>query len=1059
MKGPCSIRYVLPPAMILAIGCVPLFLLLLGLSTQAEAPKTKEGPTSLRQFVHAHWEANSDLPVTTINAMAQDQNGYLWLGTPDGLIRFDGVQFTLLRQDQKPGFVNHNIKLLMSTKDGSVWIGTEEAGLMRMKNGAFTHYGRAQNLEDQHIYSLAEGPDGTVYIGTREKGLFRLKDDQIEKVSRPANAPPEISAIHVNNNGTIYVGSENGTLAEIGSSGYRRIEVDPPDQPNQIKCIIDNHTGGLFIGTRGSGISELIREGDTKTHLLESQPKKLSIPATMAIDQEGALWVGDDTYGLSRLSGGVWSAYKASDGLSYDTVKTIIVDQEGNVWAGTQAGMDRFYRGPFTPWVLSADLPSRRVTSLALGITGDLWMGMITGGLGLKSGDEIKSIDLGIVPPHELQTISPRAAGGVWVGTSRGLAWADESGLKHLSLVGSGSNAAVMCIHEEAAGILWVGTETHGLLRIEPSGAIAIITSEGLPLSGVRHLAPDPAGGFWLATQRQGVVHVGKDRRVDRVLSRAEGLGDDSARHVFVEKDGVVWAGLRDGGMTRIEGTNLYNFSKTNGFPFDRVSGIIDDNSGNLWMTTRRGVVRANTTQLGRVASGQNRSLAPEYRTFNQLDGLSTTECELTSAPTVVRGADGQIYIANRLGICSLNPTAVGNSRPEALRVQIESISVDSEPVLLNKAKDIPPSNGKVRITYTVPVLRYAKQVRVESRLVGHDDNWSRAAATTREVYYAGLPPGSYTFEVRAAMPDDPWPKSPTQFAFALQPYFYQTFWFYPLLGIGLVSAGIAGYRLRLRDITARSHELESEVTVRTSELRAEIVERKKAEAALRTLPGKIIEAQEGERQRVSMELHDSVNQLLASIRFRVQYIMAALPQNGALYEAASKTNDHLRHALDEVRRISRNLRPSELDDFGLNSAILSATRDFRERHPEVRLDLELTALPERLPREVELVVYRIVQEALTNIEKHSKASLVKIYLGCHGELLQLEIADNGMGFNFRPAPGQTLSSGPSGIGLSSIQQRAASAAGKCTIWSAPEQGTMIRIEIPLASHTPAVHA
>ncbi len=1012
---------------------------------------------TLKQFVHANWEANSDLPVTTIHALAQDLNGYLWLGTLDGLIRFDGVKFTLFRNETHPGLVSNNIRKLISGSDGSIWIGTEEAGLVRMKNGVFTHYGREQNLKDHHIFCLGEAPDGSIYIGTRSEGLFRLAKNLIEKVPRPVDAPPDIHALHITKSGTVYVGSLDGTLAQISPGGYRKIYADWPRRG--IYSIIDNKKGGILIGSESIGISELLKEEDEETHLWNIGMPKISITTTMAFDREGGLWLADSTFGLARFAGGEWSTYKSSDGLSYDAVTSLLLDKEGNMWAGTKAGLDRFYKGPFTPWVLSSTLPNRMVTSLTLDIKGDLWAATYMGNLVTKHNNEITIIPANEALTTTITAVAKRAAGGVWVGSYLGLGWADESGYNPINPVSPDLYNSLISIYEDESGTLWLGTDNRALIRLQTNGVATVIgESEGLGRSSVRHIAMDPFGGLWLATQDKGVAHLNVDGKIDRLISEKEGLGDDSVRHVFVEPRGVVWAGLRDGGLTRIEGTNIYNFNNSNGFPTDRVSGIINDDLGNLWMTTHRGVLRASIQRLDRIAKGDNRE-PPDFRIFNQLDGLSTTECELNYGPTVVRGSGGKIYIANRLGFCALAPEIVDNSRPKAPQVQIESVLIDSKEIPLEKAKLIPPSQGRVTIIYNVPILRYAKQVRFEHRLLGFETDWTSGQSATREVTYSALQPGSYQFEVRAAMPDQKWPDIATQFAFTLRPHFYQTVYFYLAIAAGIACMGLLAYWIRLRSITQRSRQLESEVSVRTSELRAEIVERKKAEEALRELPGKIIEAQEGERQRVSMELHDSVNQLLASIRFRVQYIMAALPPEGALFDAASKTNEHLKHALDEVRRISRNLRPSELDDFGLNSATISAAKDFRERNTGVRLDMELTDLPERLPRDIELVVYRIVQEALTNIEKHSKASNVKISLGCNEPSLHLEICDNGRGFNSKLSTSRGHSNNATGIGLSSIQQRAASVGGKCSIWSAPEQGTIIRIEIPITLATPAINA
>ena len=1018
-------------------------------------------PEQIQQMIHRRWEDPTLSSILNITSFAQTADGYLWIGTREGLVRFDGIRFKYYKKNDTPGLFNDDFQTLLLAKDQTLYCGVFEAGLVRVKDNIFRSFIREDGLSNRRVAALAEGKDGTIYIGTRAGGIFLLRDEVITPLNIPGQGFFDVRSICLVN-GEIWMGSGSeqdipaerrraalgdrsksprtgGVIGHWDGKNYHRIQLPGADLTTEVCAIILGPDGMLYIATSNQGVYSMPPNSSGPINRIPEPPSGLQRARGLAFDSLGALWVTLGTGMVARCERGIWSTFPLIDGVRFHAAEAIFQDKEGTVWVGTTSGLDCFYSGAVTTFGKPEGLAGDETTCVTEDELGQIWVGSSDRHLSMISSNGISNFNLGPERGGTIQSLAPAKGGGVWFGRTNGLAKMKD-GLLHFYTSKDGlPEDWVWSIYEDNQTNVWIGSPPGvGLHSFKPG-------SKGTNYAGTRHLGirtivPDGEGGLWLGTQNHGLVNF-RNGVIRRSWSKTEGLSDDSVRSLLVDSNNTVWVGTRDRGLNRFSNGPIDRFRWQQGFGADQVSGIVRDDLNQLWMGTPRGIFRASISGLDRLITGN--ALFSDFRLFTQVDGMRSEECRRENNPSVLRSRDGLLWFTTRMGLSMVDPKRV-HTEEGPLPVQIETLEVGGIVKSSSESLVFAAGDDNVRITFTATALRYPSRVRFRYKLSGVDPDWVMLPSSLREVSYRNLKPASYKFSVQAVSGAAEFNGTPKVVAFILPPLFYQTKTFYGLFVGCALALMFLLHLFRLRMLARRAFTLQAEVFARTSELRAEIIERERGEAQLRLLPARILQAQEGERRRVASELHDSVTQLLASVRVRVHHLETLLVNEPLVHSAILKTKELLDHSVQEVRRISRNLRPVELDDFGLKVALENSCDEFRLR-TRLNLDLVFNERLVQIPSRLELPIYRIIQEALTNIERHADARTVRVELTVQASSLLLTVRDDGKGFS--SGNHQHLHPRKQGIGLINIRERAVAVGGICSIQSVEGHGTEITVQ------------
>ena len=605
--------------------------------------------------------------------------------------------------------------------------------------------------------------------------------------------------------------------------------------------------------------------------------------------------------------------------------------------------------------------------------------------------------------------------GHVWVGTYGGGARRLEVGAHPAvnAKIVLPEGVVVHVIHQDRASAMWFGTAA-GLIKLE-NGVFTVSTvREGLPHNRVTAIRETRDGALWCGT-RGGLARL-KDGRFTSYL-QADGLSGEHVRTIYEDVEGVLWIGTYDGGLTRIKDGVFTRYTTKDGLFDYGVFQILEDGRGDFWISCNRGIYRVSRRELNDFAEGRVNSITSVA--YGKRDGLVNLECNGGNQPAGVRTRDGHLWFPTQGGVAVIDPERVETSR-QPPPVLVEQVVVNNEASVLRGSVRILPGQEVLEIQYTGISFTSPEQIKFKYKLEGLDHDWTQVG-TRRTAYYSHLPPGEYTFRVLAANRDGVWNTEGASVSIIVVPPFWRTWWFF-LFGLLLVAGLIVLVYYR-----------------RVSHLQ-------KAYAAQESFSRQLIASQERERERIAAELHDSLGQNLLIIKNRAFMGRSKIADQTATLAQLDEISAAASLAVEEVREIARNLRPYQLDRLGLTLALEGVVEKIRASSA-IDFTADIDPLDGLLSPETEINLYRIVQESINNIVKHSAATSAHIQIKRDGRRMLLRIADDGRGFatEARDAVPQN-----GGFGLAGIRERARILGGTCTINSAPDQGTVIQISFNL---------
>jgi signal transduction histidine kinase/ligand-binding sensor domain-containing protein len=886
------------------------------------------------------WTTEEGLPQGSVRAIAQTPDGYIWIATLDGLVRFDGVRMTVFSKSDVPEMASNRCVSLLVDRRGVLWIGTEDGGVLQKTGSQFRAFGRESGLPSQNVGRLTEDAQGRIGIAT-DAGAAVLDGDrwrlsaEAESLLAPPRFPQRLTTPAI--------------AAEKKRHQDRIVWISPA--PERLWVL---EGGYLHRYDHGSWL----------TFNNPVPALALSAPNALFEDREGSLWIGSEE-GLVHATATAVRALVPSGPVAQRNVYTLAADSSGRVWVGTQSSPLLWEDGAMRP------------------LDGESWW-----------------------PSGWMSAVEPDADGSILTGSPSGI-YRIWPGHRFEKLRDAASPRDFL---RDRRGTLWVATEG-GLLRQSATGW----ESMALSSTDVRVLLQTRDGVVWAGTYG-GLARL--DGSSIRIFTTADGLSSDRVRALHEDETGALWIGTYDGGLNRFADGKFVSVRKRDGLYDDGVFAIVDGGDDRYYMSSNRGIFSVAKRDLDAFTSGSARRV--NHRAWRSVDGMPSSECNGGRQPSGFRAADGTLWFPTQRGIAVIDPRAAPENALPPL-VVIEEIATEQRTIRPGEPVVLAPGERRLEVRYTGNTFLRPEGARFRYQLAGFDDDWVDAGSR-RLAQWSHIRPGHYTLTILAANSDGVWSPEGAALAIHVQPYWWETTWF-RAVALAL-SAGLLGTLYQRRVSSFKRRRAEHEAFAR-----------------------RLLESQEAERKRIATELHDGIGQTLVLIRNRALLGLRD-GTSDALARQVTEISTLAADSIDEVRKVSYGLRPYQIDRLGLTRA-LEALMEQTADASAIAIATAIGEVDGLLAPDAEINVYRIVQEAVSNLVRHAQARTAHVEVGVSERELAIRVDDDGVGFD----PDAVANSRRGGLGLSGIAERARLLGGRVAVRSASGRGTSIVVAIPLPSH------
>jgi ligand-binding sensor domain-containing protein len=961
----------------------------------------------ISQYAHTAWRIQDGVFSGTPNAISQTQDGYVWIGTESGLVRFDGVRFVPWTPPDGKHLPSSDITSLLGARDGSLWIGME-GGLSRWDNRDLTTY----LIEPTRINSVIEDRSGTVWF-TRSRGsdaaggLCQIVGTGTRCYGKSDGLPGAdlAAALVMDNLGNLWTSGASEIIRwrPGSSSTFFLKELKSHEGVAGVRALASNPDSSVWIGIdltgRGLGLQQLV-QGARKPFVTPELDGSTLEVQTLFSDHENDLWIGTLKQGIYRIHGRKVDHFHSVDGLSSDAVYQFYEDREGNLWVATAKGIDCFRDVRVASFSTREGLSADEVDSVLVSEDGTVWIGTSDGLDALHQGS-VSSIRSGQgLPGNQVTSFLEDHAGRLWVGIDKTMSIYKNGKFSRINRRNGGPIGVAVGMTEDVDNNIWVETigPPRTLIRIQDLKVQEEFSAPQMP--DARKVAADPQGGIWLGLMNGDLARYRHGKTEIFPFKHGE---DSRVNQLIVHSDGSV-LGATPLGLVGWKEGKQQTLTVRNGLPCDVVYALIEDSHRALWLYTQCGIVEITGTELQRWWGQPD--IPVQLTTFDVFDGVQPGRAPFGGA---ARSPDGRLWFANGVVLQMIDPDHLtGNALPPP--VHVEGLIADRRNYSFSKDLQLPPLTRDLEIDYTALSFVAPQKVRFRYKLEGHDPAWQEPG-TRRQAFYSDLSPGRYRFRVIACNDDGVWNQEGATLNFSVAPAWYQTNWFraFCLVSGGFIVCVI--YRVRVRQISgaigARFDERLAERTRMARDLH---------DTFLQTIQGSKLVADHALRPSTDpAHMRGALEQLSVWLERATQEGRTAL---NSLRTATAQTND----LAEALRRVTKDdLIPSSM------AVTFSVVGDARDMHPIVRDE-----------------IYRLGYEAIRNACVHSAASQLEVELRYAHDLV-LRVSDNGTGID-----PDIADKGKDGhFGLQGMRERAARISGNLTLGSSSNSGTEIRLVVP----------
>ena len=958
---------------------------------------------AISQYVHRAWGPEQGYVGGTIYAIDRSSDGFLWIGTDRGLVRFDGSNFELIRQPI-PNMPTSRVRALVSDAQGTLWILLEGPYLLLYRNGHFSNAFSTMNIRETTVTAMSIDQKKNVLMSGFGNLFGRSQDGGYETIANADLVPGTVTSLAETMDGRIWMGTRDDGLFMSAQGRVSRVSRTFGD--NKINALVADFNGGLWVGT-DQGIYFFTPQGE----LSDPLPKWTHQHQVLAMfrDRDACVWAGTNR-GIIRITPAGQAAFRPSAGSG--PVNAIFQDREFSLWFGGSGGLERLQDGVFSTYSSAEGFPNTPVGPVFADDNGGVWFALLARGLYWSHGNQIERVRLDGLDRDIVYSIDG-IGHDIWVGRQSGRLTHIRQADGKLTTQTLGKEqgvpqSSVYAVHARQDGTVWAGTTSGGLFVFNGAGTKTYTTENGLSSNTTNSIAESHDGHLWIATPN-GIDELRGSRWI--TWTTKDGLPSADIKLCFADSKNVIWIVTAEGLCYLSEG-RIHALPELPAPLREEILGMAEDQLGFLWFSTSDRMLRVNR---GVLLSGFLRT--GDLQSYGSHDGLAPLE-PLRRERSLVSDGSGKIWVSLAQGIATGEPQLTDrDSAP--VQVRIDSVMANGKISAPTELSGLQAGTRSLILHYSSDDLFAPERVRFRYRLEGADADWSDNVES-HQVLFNNLGPGRYHFHVLASRDGSFWNGPETVYDFSIAPTYWQTWWFRTSILVAISLAALLVVRLRHlrleRQLSARFHE------------------------------------RLAERTRIAQELHDTLLQSFQGLMLRFQTAVKLLPARPEDAKAAlEEALDRADNALAESRDAIQNIRSSSSEASNISEWINGMMADLAQEYA-YRSDVRPTCsvivegAPRPLKASVSTEVFRIAQECVRNAFQHARPCLVEASINYGEAQFQMRIRDDGMGID-----SEVLKKGgrTGHWGLTGMKERASQISAKLEVWSKAGSGTEIELIVP----------